>query len=81
MGIYRWTRDQWESEVRLLPPTFARADGAVLDTDAAWAEYLRDQRRWHIRTDLNRSGDPLIALVQTDGPWWVPGKRRQLVTV
>ena len=45
--------------------------GAWFDRVAAYEAYIEDPAPWHECTRDNPEGDPLMAMVLAEGPWWV----------
>lgn len=53
------------------------AEGFHFDGEIAWEHYAADPARWHRTSqDDNPEGNPVLAMVLTDGPWWVPSASR-----
>lgn len=67
------TANQLRERFRAPDVTTVTPDGDFyLDVDLAIAAYVKDPYRFHKTTDDNPDGDPVVALILEDGPWWVP---------
>lgn len=44
--------------------------GAVFNAEIAYQTYSADPQRWHVVSGHNPTGDPVLAMLITEGPWW-----------
>lgn len=71
MGIEPLTRGQFLDRLADLTPTTLDGEGQQIDPDRAWAAYQANPERFHRPDQDNPTGDPIVALILADGPWWI----------
>jgi hypothetical protein len=43
---------------------------AVFDAEVAFQTYAADPQPWHVVSENNPTGDPVVGMITAEGSWW-----------